>query len=293
MILPAAPFGAAVRVLRTAAGRRALQLALLVGGLFVLGFLCGEQAHAADRTPAAATATATATDTASAPRPPAGHLPRRPAGRQAAPAGTPRAVRSLREGPVAPVARVVRTVAERVVAPVRQVATTASGPVGEARGTAPSLPLPDVTRLPDLPGSPPAHRDKPAPGSRSDAGHAARTPAGQRQAGTGTGTAVTGPAPVTAYGPETHPAPWQPAHDVAHHAAPSAEAGSGLPAPTGGPGGAPGRQAAVDGTAFPHGDAPAVTLADRAPLRLAPGARARVDAPGTRERHRDIPVFPG
>lgn len=35
--------------MRTAAGRRALQVVLLVGGLFALGFLCGEQAHAADR----------------------------------------------------------------------------------------------------------------------------------------------------------------------------------------------------------------------------------------------------
>ena len=34
--------------MRTAAGRRALQVVLLVGGLFALGFLSGEQAHAAD-----------------------------------------------------------------------------------------------------------------------------------------------------------------------------------------------------------------------------------------------------
>ncbi|MFE5819877.1 hypothetical protein ACFQ6S_41505 [Streptomyces sp. NPDC056479] len=40
--------GAAVRVLRAAAGRRALQLVLVVGGLFALGFLCGERAYAAD-----------------------------------------------------------------------------------------------------------------------------------------------------------------------------------------------------------------------------------------------------
>ncbi|MFF1700609.1 hypothetical protein [Streptomyces sp. NPDC058252] len=33
---------------RTTAGRRALQVALLVGALFALGFLCGEQAHAAE-----------------------------------------------------------------------------------------------------------------------------------------------------------------------------------------------------------------------------------------------------
>ncbi|MGW2449132.1 hypothetical protein ACWCSW_34300, partial [Streptomyces sp. NPDC001675] len=51
MTLTAAPFGTAVRALRAAAGRRALQLALLLGGLLALGFLCGEQAHAAEGTP--------------------------------------------------------------------------------------------------------------------------------------------------------------------------------------------------------------------------------------------------
>ncbi|MPY63448.1 hypothetical protein FNH08_41715, partial [Streptomyces spongiae] len=42
--------GAVLRVMRGAAGRRVLQVVLLVGGLFALGFLCGEQAHAADGT---------------------------------------------------------------------------------------------------------------------------------------------------------------------------------------------------------------------------------------------------
>ncbi|WHM31218.1 hypothetical protein OH540_14635 [Streptomyces sp. BPPL-273] len=51
MIWSAASPGAALRVTRTAAGRRALHVALLVGGLFVLGLLCGERAHAADGTP--------------------------------------------------------------------------------------------------------------------------------------------------------------------------------------------------------------------------------------------------
>ncbi|MFF9027633.1 hypothetical protein [Streptomyces iakyrus] len=38
--------GAALRTLRTAAGRRALQVALLLGGLLVIGLVWGEQAHA-------------------------------------------------------------------------------------------------------------------------------------------------------------------------------------------------------------------------------------------------------
>lgn len=51
MTWPAALPAAAVRVMRSAAGRRALQVVVLVGGLFALGFLCGEQAHAADGAP--------------------------------------------------------------------------------------------------------------------------------------------------------------------------------------------------------------------------------------------------
>ncbi|NUP23514.1 MAG: hypothetical protein HOZ81_47160 [Streptomyces sp.] len=51
MTWPAALPVAALRVLRTAAGRRALQVALVVGGLFALGFLCGERAYAADGLP--------------------------------------------------------------------------------------------------------------------------------------------------------------------------------------------------------------------------------------------------
>ena len=47
---PAALPVAVLRVTRTAAGRRALRVAVLVGGLFAFGFLCGERAHAAEGT---------------------------------------------------------------------------------------------------------------------------------------------------------------------------------------------------------------------------------------------------
>jgi hypothetical protein len=48
LALSAALPDAVLRMPRTTAGRRALQVGLLVGGLFVLGLLCGEQARAAD-----------------------------------------------------------------------------------------------------------------------------------------------------------------------------------------------------------------------------------------------------
>ncbi|MFI6015483.1 hypothetical protein ACIBAG_43110 [Streptomyces sp. NPDC051243] len=67
----ALPF-AAVRIVRMVAGRRALQVALLVGGLFVLGFLCGERAYAADVVSAG---TSTSASSVSAPSAPAGVVP--------------------------------------------------------------------------------------------------------------------------------------------------------------------------------------------------------------------------
>jgi hypothetical protein len=48
----------------------------------------------------------------------------------------------------------------------------------------------------------------------------------------------------------------------------------------------------VDNGSPRHGDAQAVSLNDRAPLRLVPGGVVRTDADGTRDRHRDIPVSP-
>ncbi|MEU6364693.1 hypothetical protein ABZ876_02840 [Streptomyces sp. NPDC046931] len=52
-------------------------------------------------------------------------------------------------------------------------------------------------------------------------------------------------------------------------------------------------QSAGDDGAPRHGDGHAVASNHRAPLRLLPGATAVVTADGTRDRHRDIPEFPG
>ncbi|MEV5438542.1 hypothetical protein AB0K80_21380 [Streptomyces sp. NPDC052682] len=58
--------GAALRLLRTAAGRRALHLALLLGAVCAVGLLCGEQAQAADGVPPARTVGSAVQDSASA-----------------------------------------------------------------------------------------------------------------------------------------------------------------------------------------------------------------------------------
>ncbi|MGW1157279.1 hypothetical protein ACWD48_03365 [Streptomyces sp. NPDC002519] len=63
--------------------------------------------------------------------------------------------------------------------------------------------------------------------------------------------------------------------------------------PDGAPAGVSGAQSAGgDGTPR-HGDGHAVAWNHRVPLRLLPGATAVVTADGTRDRHRDIPEFPG
>ncbi|KDN79775.1 hypothetical protein DF19_22040 [Streptomyces olindensis] len=63
--------------------------------------------------------------------------------------------------------------------------------------------------------------------------------------------------------------------------------------PGGRPDGALGNRALADNSTPRHGDMHAVTLDQRAPLRLVPGAATRSYADGTRDRHRDVSVFPG
>ncbi|MGV4985654.1 hypothetical protein ACVB8X_35895 [Streptomyces sp. NRAIS4] len=298
MTFPAALLGTTVRVLRTAAGRRTLQLVLLVGGLFALGFLCGEQAHAADETPAPAKVTSVPAKVTSVPA----KVTSARSGGTAAGEDPARAVRTVTERRAAP----VHTVAAQAVTPVQDAVTTVSRSLEAAAdqgvdkpGTStPSLPLPDLPqpRVPDVTAPLPPGPKSEAPRPQGHGGAAVPAPAelNERHARVqGRSTAVGAPASVVPYGPEATLAP-QPqlvARTFAHHG--TAGVGvPGRPAPTGDTDGVLGKQAA-DGSASRHGDAHAVTLDGRAPQRLAPGSAARVDAPRTRERHRDIPVFPG
>ncbi|MEV6112232.1 hypothetical protein AB0L59_06825 [Streptomyces sp. NPDC052109] len=279
MTFPAALLGATVRVLRTAAGRRALQLALLVGGLFLLGFLCGEQAHAADGTPATASSA-------------------RSAG--TGPEGPVQAVDAVRTATERVVTH-VHTVGEQAVVPVRDVLSTVTRTVEttatRAAGTQPrpaALPLPGLARVPHVPARPTPEPASTVRAAQRHGGAVAFAPAERTQRharARARAVIVDAPASTATYGPVTIPAPQPEARTLGHHGAAAAGA-PGRPAPTPDPDGVLGKQA-VDGSATRHGDAHAVTLDDRAPLRLTPGPTARADAPSTRERLRDVPVFPG
>ncbi|MER6123987.1 hypothetical protein ABT173_15285 [Streptomyces sp. NPDC001795] len=350
MTLPAAlPFtGAALRAMRTAAGRRALHLALLVGGLFALGLLCGEQAQAADGTPAASTAPAAPGATAGAVRPvgeavhriegtvssaagqalqsaapqatahgvrpsapvgPPAHrkLPAPSSGRHAAalsgalgapaaPAapvtsvtGTVPALSDTVRKVVRPVADgLVRPVGERVDRPVGGLVQTVTEGLADPSAQWPSLPslpcLPGLAGVPGLPGLP------------TSPVHTVPAPSAPQQPGAGTERQGTVEQRETAaYGPLLTGAAGATAEEYAHrasHLVPTAQPPR-HEAPDGDPTGVFGGQPATDGGSPGHGDGHAVASNHRAPLRLVPGATAVVTVDGTRDRHRDIPEFPG
>ncbi|MFF0010539.1 hypothetical protein [Streptomyces sp. NPDC005374] len=277
-----------------AAVRRALQVALLVGGLFVLGFLCGEKAQAADGL-GAPVETITANAEAGA-----------GAGTDLTTGGVLKAVAPHLSTPevVRPVGDLVGTVttglAEAVdiplpaslpdLAELPALPTLPSFPQTPSWPTPPAVPaVPALPTVPNLPGAPaqtlPARTpiaSAPRPG-----GHAVATPADDE------GSAGSG----AVYGPrfaDRNTVAEAVAHTSAHRTTSSAAAPA--PAhrtPSDTPRGALGAKSAVDNGSSRHGDAHAITLDHRAPLRLVPGAAVGVDAAGTRDRHRDIPVFPG
>ncbi|MFF4273061.1 hypothetical protein [Streptomyces sp. NPDC001536] len=190
MTWPAALPGAALRSLRTAAGRRTLQVALLVGGLFALGFLCGGQASAAEDIPTATvTSGAAPADPADGvrsltsdavgrlanpPAAPEGHHRTAPpteptglahstdtAGTDTAPQGGPLAdvlPQSAGDKVLRPVTEhVVGAVDGKVLQPVGDLVETVTGQLAEGQAQMPPLPsLPSLpgTELPGLPGLP-------------------------------------------------------------------------------------------------------------------------------------------
>ncbi|MEU1182216.1 hypothetical protein ABZ464_32185 [Streptomyces sp. NPDC005820] len=264
--------GAALRVLREAVGRRALQLALLVGGLIAFGFLCGGQAQAAEGTPTAVTD-----------------------------------VTAVLSGTVEASAPVVHT--DRVLQPVRDVVTVVTEQVAQAAAELPVLTelpaLPDLGDLPD-PTEPPDVSEPPSlpvqtlpvpvvqapvpdsPVTSSPDRHRSRhVSPGHEAADAATGS----------YGPVLPVVLGDAAgvRAVAHGDPAPARAGRGPAhrAPGGVPSGLLGGASALDGGASRHGDTHAVTVSHRMPVPLVSGGAVRSDAAETRDRHRDIPVFPG
>ncbi|MGW3101063.1 hypothetical protein [Streptomyces sp. NPDC001100] len=289
MIWPTALTGAALRVTRTAVGRRVLQLSLLVGGLFMLGLVCGGQAQAADGAPGQQPGSPTVAAVASVD----------PVAQVAAvvkPVPIP-----VQVPVVAPVPAPVTDTVERVVRPVSDVLTkTVTAVLAEA----PSLPpLPSLPSLPTVP-SVPVVPSQPVPPVQEPPAHTAPvavpTPVrSARQPASGGHRSEARPAEAAAvrgvtYGPRVAAVDEGAAagHAAVRHV-PSVRHAPARQAPNGDPGGAPRDQQAVDGGTARHCDAQAVTLDNRVPVRFVPGVPEGADAAKTRDRYRDVPVFPG
>ncbi|WP_327744877.1 hypothetical protein OHO28_32380 [Streptomyces europaeiscabiei] len=365
--------GAALRVVRGTAGRCLVRVALLVGGLFVLGVLCGARASATEGAPtppplpAAVTAAVTeVTGTAGYARPPtdepavARHMVQRHTVRPV----TERVVRPVTDRIARPVAEdVVQSVADPVSRPVtdgavqpgvglvvrpgvEDVVRPVTDPVSLSRPVAEDLvqpvadsvsrpvvehvvvpmgdlvesvteglaevqsQLPPVTGVPSLPGMPglpelpelPVWTTLPVeslpvfvtPQEPGRAGAERPRSAVDGDSGSG-GERVSVPA-SGAYGPQ---AAFGGAVAVSalHRDAGAGDASvvrvTAQHSPDGLPTSALGRHSTVDNGGPRHAEPQAAASFDRAPLSLVPGAPESDAANGTRDRHQDIPEFPG
>lgn len=278
-------------MLRAAAGWRALQLAMLVGGLFLLGVLCGEQAEAAEGSPVSAERVTEASPEAQAPTEAQDELK----------------------------AKVQAGVG--AVQPLRGVVESVTRTLAEGRTAAPSLPsLPSIPRTPDDPSLPdlPELPEQPVPTPvdvlpepqepQQPSEPQPELPESSAPGGSGDREAVSSHRaddsgePRPQYGPHrtitltatTAPAPVELSAD-----GDSIGVGTGAghapahPAPADGGNGVLGSRTAADNGSSRHGDAYAVTVQHRPALSLVPGGLARAEAGETRDRYRDIPVFPG
>ncbi|MGI5195391.1 hypothetical protein ACQEVY_17375 [Streptomyces sp. CA-288835] len=223
--------------------------------------------------------------------------------------GVHRVVRRVTEQAIRPVAeQVVRPVTDKVIRPatagvVRPIDGLVEQVVGagtakpQAPGSPwwpplallPGLELPALPHLPGLPVQPgqtlPVGSQPQVPGGAADENGSAGQDTGEKS----------GDGSMGAYGPQFsggHAAPGAGVHD-------NDEGARGAAQPPahqeheGAPKGALGHGSAADNGSPRHGDAHAVAFSNRAQLRLVPGIAAAVTAAETRDRYRDIPVFPG
>ncbi|WP_353944258.1 hypothetical protein ABII15_23455 [Streptomyces sp. HUAS MG91] len=306
MTSPAVSVAPAVRLLRAAGGRRALQLALLVGGLIVLGLLCGGRAQASDASEPSADIVSAAGLSAEPRLPAAAQKPVEKPVEEPAQKPVRQAVKVSERGTGAVVHRVrdaADAVAERAEArtprtPLTGTARTAVRatvratlrhvvePVEELAGEV-SRPLPRVPGLPGagaVPKAPsagaadPRPTTVPAPVVREAAQH----PTAQRSTGTTVcdlarfgGDAVTGAGQPDAGARHTGARPAAPSVPPGPDNAPMANASLG------------------DGGSTRHGDLHAAAFGSRVPVLLTPGATASGDASPVLDRLREIPSFPG
>ncbi|MFJ6084078.1 hypothetical protein ACIQI8_22005 [Streptomyces sp. NPDC092369] len=311
---PAALPGAALRVLRTAVGRRALQVALLVGGLFAVGLLCGEQAQAADGVTSGSSArSSTVSSSVHAvgqllkPRAPAEVKPKKPTRTVKPVAVVDHVVQTVNAGVLEPVGSVVQAVTDEVDDVTAQLPPPASLPILSSLPDLPTLPsspaLPAPPEEPGqtLPAPAPATAPAPAPVAQEpQADSVGHTVGGVRDEGR-TGSAEVG---AMTYGPvfvvDVDVDADADAGVVGHASTRSVErrvAGVGYAPAHQAPGGAAGDDAVgsrsgIDGGSSRHGDAHAVAVSHRVPLRFVAGAAVRSDAAEIRDGHRDIPVSP-
>ncbi|MET9906719.1 hypothetical protein ABZZ74_07805 [Streptomyces sp. NPDC006476] len=156
---------------------------------------------------------------------------------------------------------------------------------------APSLPgLPGLPSLPSVPGLPAGPgQTLPAPVPQPGDG-AGRSATGAGSADGRSGVAVRG----TTYGPKPG-LDTGAAHASGHGGGQRNDITGYVPvhqAPGGDPTGELSSRNALDSGTSRHGDAYAVALDQRAPLRLLAGVADRADVGATRDRHRDVPVSP-
>ncbi|MFJ6930285.1 hypothetical protein ACIQUP_23600 [Streptomyces nigra] len=296
MSRPAASPDAAVRVPRAAAGRRALQLALLVGGLFALALLCGERAGAAENVGALVGTRVEAGEAAQSAASP-------PVAPKALPAhdlvGT---VTGVTDG-------VARTVEQTVGAALTEVQKRLPPPA-EPPVTPPTPPgvpdwpdweVPDLPELPDPSGPSEPGGTAPAPEPSTPDSGKHRDGKGRNAKRATATTRTTEPSTTTgAYGPWGDPHREQAvgsstrgAGDVVA-ARPEAPFGYGpvRPAPVEQPAGVPGSRSSGDNSGLRYADAHAVSVEHRVPVRLVPGAAVRAESDETRDRSGDVPVSP-
>ncbi|MFE9683499.1 hypothetical protein [Streptomyces sp. NPDC006285] len=300
---------------RGSAGRRALHVALLVGGLFVLGLLWGNQASAADGAAPGSNHGPATVEVQRVLRPVTGQV-LRPVTEQAVRPVTDVVVPSAAGHVVRPVGRPIGDLVDQITGGI-------AGQPAPPQGwpTLPHLPpLPDVPvpGLPEAPGLPLPEMPE-MPGQTPPAG----TGAPQRPDGPTDGDQAAGQTAEKQAVEEQVAQKQAPGKSREENGAPAAfgprfaggfaaaDSGARLRAhprhvtasgvapapvhqvPDSDPAGVSGGHSTADSGSPRHGDAQAVTSSERLRPALIPGAAADVTAAGTRDRHRDIPASPG